>query len=71
MPRQYNVGDPAICEGCKKRQWMAVGYVCQVYENPKKTTGHSIGECGFNEHFKSGVVTRIRAGQQKTKRAAG
>ena len=72
MPdREYNIGDEDVCGGCKKRQWMAVGWVCQPYEFPGKTFGHRFGECALNPKTHISKNVRVREGQQKTKRIVG
>jgi hypothetical protein len=69
--RQYNIGEESVCGGCPKRRWLAVGYCCIPYENPKKTTAGSVGECYFNPHVKAVQKERVRVGQQKTKGTSG
>lgn len=74
MPRQYNIGEESVCGGCPKRRWLAVGYCCIPYENPKKTTWGSLGECYFNTHSKLTKAlseAKERVGQQKNKRITG
>jgi len=73
MPdREYNTVEDKICEGCSKRTWMAVGYVCEVYEFPRKSYGYRMGKCAINgrKHNSSSNLpkSKVRVGQQKTKR---
>jgi hypothetical protein len=70
MPnREYNTVEKEICGGCSKCMWVAVGYVCKVYEFPRKSSGYRLGECAFNPKTRTSSKSRVRAGQQKTKRA--
>jgi hypothetical protein len=74
MPdREYNTVEDEICEGCSKRIWMAVGYVCEVYEFPRKTYGYRMGKCAINgrknKQSANATASRVRVGQQKNKRS--
>jgi hypothetical protein len=72
MPnREYNTVEDEICEGCPKRIWMAVGYVCETYEFPRKTYGYRMGKCAINgrKAASNKPASRVRVGQQKNKRS--
>jgi len=70
--RILNTGIQDICEGCSKSTgWVATGYLCSVYADPRKSFGYRHGECAFNQKSKITKKTRVRAGQQKTKRIGG
>jgi hypothetical protein len=64
--KTLNTGEARVCEGCSKSPWWcATGYACSVYADPRKTSGYRLGECAFNQHFKTVVKDKVRVGQQK------
>jgi hypothetical protein len=68
--RVLNTGEAKICEGCTKSPgWVATGYQCGVYEDPRKTYGYRMGECAFNQHAVATKKSRVRVGQQKQKKS--